>query len=281
MAKAHAVLGQVYLEEANGLAQAANEYEQAIRLLEKVNHSHPELPDQMLELALLHGDLNRIHQMAGKLDSALGSARKAAEILEQLNRQNPDTLEYEKALAVNYQMLSELHRARHEPAQALTEAQKAQSLLCQLVDRHPADTDVRIDLATCQNILGRLLQQTGEPVEALQSFQRAIDIYESMPKLDAGNSYRLASNIALSIGLIGVKNGTGESINPSKLTKADQLRRERYIGRAIELLRAAVSKGFQNIEILLSDSDLDLLRDRPDFQSLLKEVDGKEADTKP
>ena len=278
MAKGHALLGQLFLEDSKGLGPAITEYEQAILLLEKVANSHPELPDQALELALLHGDLNRIQQMAGRLDSALASIRKAGEILEQLNRQSPNVLDYQQALASTYQMMSDLHRGRHEPSMALASAQKAQTLLGRLVELHPQNVNLRLDLARSQNILGRTLQQAGEPVEALQSFQRAIDIYESLPELDAGNSYLLASNIALCIRLVGVKNGVADSLDASKLSKADLLRRERYASRAVELLKKAVKEGLLDFDVLQSDADLDPLRDRPDFQSLIKEGEEEAAD---
>ena len=280
MAKGHALLGQIFLEDADGSELALTEYQQAILLLEKVSSRHPELPDEALELALLLGDLNRIQQTTGKLDSALGSARKAMEILERLERQHPAVLDYEEGLAGTYQIMSDLHRQRSEPTQALAFAQKAQKLLGRLVELHPENVNLRLELAKSQNILGRALQQSGEPVEALRSFQRAIDIYESMPELDAGDSYHLACNIALATRLVGVKNGSGETIELSKLSKADSLRRERYGSRAIELLRRAAERGSVAVEALESNTDLDPLRDRPDFQALVNELREETTDTK-
>ena len=237
MAKGHALLGQIFLGDPDGIEPALTEYQQAILLLEKVTQLHPELPDQAFELALLLGDLNRLQQMAGKLDSALGSAGKAMEILERLDRQYPNVLNYQEGLAGIYHMMSDLHRQRREPTEALAFAQKAQALLGRLVELHPENVNLRLDLAKSQNNLGRMLQQTGEPVDALRSFQRAIDLYESMPELDSRDSYLLACNIALCIRLIGVKNGSGDTVELSKLSKADLLRRERYGNRAVELLR--------------------------------------------
>ena len=275
MAKGHALLGQIFIAQPEGAAPALTEYQQAVELLEKVNHEHPELSEEGLELALLLGDLGTIQQMAGKLDSALASGSKAAEILERLERQHPSVLNYEQGLASTYNMISELHRHRREPAEAIAFVHKARTLLERLIGLHPDDAYLRLDLAKSQNTLGRVLQETGEPVEALRSFQRAVDLYESMPELDQRNCYNLACNVALSIPLIGVKNGTAKSVDISKLSKGDQLRRKRYGDRAIEALRTAVKAEFLDLDILRSDTDLDPLRDRPDFQSLMDEVEKK------
>ena len=277
MAKGHALLGQIFASDSDEIGPALMEYQQAIALLEKVTKLRPDLPGPAFELAFIFNDLSHLQQMAGKLDSALGSAGKAMDILERLDRQYPTGLNYQQGLAGIYHLMSDLHRGRREPAEALAFAQKAQALLGRQAQLHPENVNLRLDLAESQNNLGRMLQQTGEPVDALRSFQRAIDIYESIPELDPRDSYHLACNIALSIRLIGVKNGSEDTVALSKLSKADLLRRERYSERAIELLRRAVREGPLefDVDVLQSDTDLDALRDLPDFQRLLDEIDGK------
>ena len=213
--------------------------------------------------------------MTGRLDSALGSSNKAIEILERLDKQHPGIIDYESSLASAYNFASDLHRYRREPADAITLAQKAKTLLERLSTLHRDNRTLRIDLAKSHNSLGRALQQTGEPLEALRSFQRAVDLYESVPKLDARDCYSLACNIALSVSLIGMKNGSIDVVDTSKLNKGDQLRRQRYGDRAIELLHRAVEEGFPDLDTIRSDTDLDPLRDRPDFESFVQEVEKK------
>ncbi len=276
MAKGHALLGRILATQPDGTEWAIAEFQQAVERLEKVNREHPEFSDQTCELGRCLGDLSNLEQTAGRLDSALASAGKAVENLERLERQYPAVLSYQHVLASTYHSLSELHRYRREPADAITSAQKAKTLLEKLIAQ-PDNVLFRIDLAKSQNTLGRLFQQTGEPVEALRSFQRAVDVYESIPKLDARNRYNLACNVALSIPLIGAKNGSVDAVDFSKLSKADQLRRQRYGDRAIELLHEASLEGFPDLDVLRSDTDLDPLRDRPDFQTLINEVEKKSS----
>ncbi len=277
MANGHALLGRILATQPEGTEPAIVEYQQAVELLEKVNREHPEFSDQAYELALCLGDLSNLEQTAGKLDSALASARKGMEGLERLERQHPAVLRYEHGLASAYRWVSELHRYRREPADAIAFAQRARTLLERLIAMQPDDASFRIDLAKSHNTLGRLFQQTGEPVEAFRSFQRAVDLYESIPELDARNAYGLACNVALSVPLIGVKNGSVAEVDVSKLSKGDQLRRKRYGDRAVELLRRAALEGFPDLDVLRSDTDLDPIRDQPDFQTLMDEVEKKSA----
>ncbi|MGD0039011.1 MAG: hypothetical protein ABSE84_01130, partial [Isosphaeraceae bacterium] len=58
----------------------------------------------------------------------------------------------------------------------------------------------------------------------------------------------------------------------TELSPADRLRRQVYGTRAVTALNRAVAGGFASLEVCQSDADLDSLRDRPDFQKLLKEM---------
>ena len=81
--------------------------------------------------------------------------------------------------------------------------------------------------------------------------------------------------MALCIPLVGVKNSSAVAIDEAKLSKGEQLRRKRYGDRAVELLRRAAAGGFPGLDVLRSDTDLDSIRDRSDFQSLIDEVEKK------
>ena len=174
MARAHSLLGQVWVGEPEGLKPATESCQKAVELLEGVTRDHPELADPSYRLAIDLGDLNVVQQMAGKLDSALKSLHKAVEVLERLDRQFPGVLEYQGGLASTYNMLSELHRRRREPVESLAIGQKARTWLERLVAVHPEDVYSRVDLAKAHNNIARSLQQMSDPVEALRSFQRAV-----------------------------------------------------------------------------------------------------------
>jgi tetratricopeptide (TPR) repeat protein len=57
--------------------------------------------------------------------------------------------------------------------------------------------------------------------------------------------------------------------------------RDKLAARAIELLKQAVAKGYNNAAHMKQDTDLDPLRQRDDFKKLLAELDRQRPDAKP
>jgi len=279
LAKAHGLLAEVLVTQPDGVAPALESQETAVEILKRITREHPDLADPLFQLAIYLGNLSTVQQMAGKLDSALKSSEEAISIFERLDRQYPGVLNYQVGLAGTCNLLSDLHRRRHELADALTLAQRARDMLKPLVAKHPDETITRTELAKSYTSLGRLLEETGDPVESFQSFQRAVDLYESTPDLDPRSEYSLACNLALSIPLIGMKNGMRSTVDAIKLSKTDRLRRERYGSRGVEVLRRILDRGFLDLDVLQTDTDLDPIRDRADFQDLLKDAEEKTAKT--
>ena len=103
--------------------------------------------------------------------------------------------------------------------------------------------------------------QAGKPEEALRSFQQAVDLLESLSIRDPQNSYDLACNLAQSIPLIGMKNGSSGLLG--ELSTGDQLRRQLYGNCAIEALREATGAGFVTAETIQDNTELNSLRVAP------------------
>jgi serine/threonine protein kinase/tetratricopeptide (TPR) repeat protein len=272
MAKCHAQMGQILLQERDGITPALESYQTAVDIREAIIREHPDLAEQALFLAIALGDLCAIEQLGGKLDSALGTARRAVEVFERLDRQYPGVLDYQEGLASTYNILSDVHRRRQELDESLSIAETARPLLERLVVEHPEYVHSRIDLAKTYNNIGRARQQSGEVGEALRAFQHAVDTFEGLRELGARDSYNLACNLALCIPLIGAKEGSKGVLDPDAGSKSDRKRRQTYADRAMEVLRRAVRGGFQNIEILQSDPDLLAIRSRDDFQQIIEEI---------
>ena len=273
LARVLGLLGQVLAEQPDGSGPALESYQQAVELLDAIIREQPGLADQAYLLAMDLDDVSTLQQRAGKLDSALANVRRAIDVLERLDRQYPGVLNYQGGLAGTYNLIGDLHRRRLEPAESLAFAEKARALLERLVAEHPEDTASRVNLARSYSSIGRMHQQSGEPAEALRAFQRTVNLLEGLPELDARNSYSLACNLALCIPMIGAKQGSQGAHDPEALTKGDQLRRRLYGDRAIEVLRRAVRGGSFDAEVLQSDPDLAAIRDRDDFQAIVKEVE--------
>ncbi len=271
-AEAHAAMAQIFSQQPGGTHPAIASYEKAVEILGAVTREHPGLAEETFTMALDLNDLALLQAMAGKLDSALASGQRSVAILERLDRQYPDVLKYRGGLAAGYNTIGEIYRRRQEPAESLALAEKARPLLERLAAEHPEDTVSRIDLARTYSSIGRIQQRTGWPAEALHSYQRAVDQLESLPQLEAPARYSLAADLSLCIPLFGAKPGTQGVTDEAEVSASDRTRRRLYGDRAIAVLRRAVKDGFSNVEMLRSDPDLQAIRDRDDFQAILKEL---------
>ena len=254
MAMAHTALGQLFGGLPAELLPAITAYDQAIELREAVTREHPELAEQSYQLASDLSDLSSLQQKSSQTESAVENLRRALRIFERIDQLYPGVVSYQHGLGTAYNMLSNLEHQRGEREEAFAFAQKARTLLEHLVAENPENAYYRRDLTKSHNILGRLYVQAGDPVEALRSFQRAVDLFESLQELDPQDSYNLACNVALCIPLVGVKKGVQGTAQ--ELSKGDQLRRQLYGDRAIEVLRRAANGGFLNPQIVQGETDL-------------------------
>ncbi|MGO9918683.1 MAG: protein kinase domain-containing protein [Isosphaeraceae bacterium] len=278
LATAYATAGRIVGAQTGELHKALAFYRQAIELHDAIAREHPELADQSYQLARDLSELSKLEQTAGQLDQAFQSLHRSLRIFEQLDQSYPEILVYQRGLGAIYNMMSNLQRQRAEAADSLALAQKARTLFERLVAEQPLDSELRIDLARSYNNLGRQFQQTGELAQALRSFQHAMDLYESLPDLDPQTAYQLACTVSRCIPLFGAKNQATDSRRAAvELSKSDRVRRRFYGDRAIAALRRAVHAGRFNAETLETDTDLDPLRDRSDFQDLIKELEKKPA----
>ncbi len=267
LARAYSAMGRLFFEQPNEPVRAMAAYRQAIEVLDSLTREHLELPNQFEQLAADLVDLSTLQKKTRQSELALKGLRRSLEIIERLDQLYPGVLSYQESLATNYNLLSDHQREQGETAEALTLARTARTLFEQLVAEHPNTTSFTLELARSHNIIGRLLKRGGESAEALRSLQHAIDQLDSLANLDPKNNYDLACNIALCVSLIDAK-------DPSK---TDQLRKQIYVDRAHTALRRAAKGGYLDADMLNSNPDLDSIRDRPDFQAIVKEVEEKPA----
>ena len=99
-------------------------------------------------------------------------------------------------------------------------------------------------------------QAAGHWAQAGNDFRRAVEFMERLPRLTADNLYDLACYQALLSGVLQ-RPGSGSSAAEGQAA-AD---------RAMHRLREAVAAGFRDLAHMRTDTDLDPLRSRPDFQA--------------
>jgi non-specific serine/threonine protein kinase/serine/threonine-protein kinase len=273
LASVQGALGRSLADNPEALDRAVEALSNAVDVRQSITQEHPDRFDQLHELALDLNELATVEQKTGRLEAAVKLESQAIELLEQLARRFPEVVSYQQDLYLGYDMAGRLRGQQGELKLALSLADQARIILERLRARYPRDFVYLVDLSRCHGFIGRLLYQSRRFTQAVNSFQRAVDLLESLPRLDPTNNYQIAVNLALCVALIGASETTAPPDDQAELSPTDRLRRKIYGTRAVSALSRAVEGGAAHLEDCRSNGDLDALRDRPDFQTLLQQME--------
>jgi serine/threonine-protein kinase len=131
------------------------------------------------------------------------------------------------------------------------------TILEELTGTRPSDADVASELARAEYGLARVAARGGDAEALGRHAARALELVQSLESPSPGDRYRRAV-------LLGLR---AASVTPPD--------RDKLAAEAIAALKEAVSGGFLKAHLLDRDPDLQLLRDRPDFQAVRQQI--KEA----
>jgi hypothetical protein len=145
--------------------------------------------------------------------------------------------------------------------------ERATTIQEELTHEHAENEEFRRDLSLSCIAFGRLLKATGDSAGALDVWRKADLQLESLSRPTPYDLYNLACVRAISSEL-------SSTYSPSDTRHgADQ--QQRLGDRAMDALGRGISAGFNNISQIEKDTDLDSLRSRSDFQTLLSEMRSK------
>jgi tetratricopeptide (TPR) repeat protein len=241
------------------------EHRKALALQQQLADAHPTISSFAGGRARSHNNIGISLWEFGRKEEALAACQKALPILHKLVDAHPSVTEFQDYLAWSYFNIGWMKERSGQPlAKALAAYQKALTLRQKLFDANPNVTAFQIDLADCLAKLGITQRQGGWPAEAVVSFRWAVDLLVRLPSHSKMDLYNQACYQAL-LASIAADPGSG-------LTAAEG---QAGADQAMTSLRRAVAAGFDDLANLRTDPDLDTLRQRSDFQKLLKEVEAK------
>jgi tetratricopeptide (TPR) repeat protein len=242
LAASYAALGQN--------TEALKLHEQALaRRKATLGAKHPDTLRSMYEVAVCYAGLGR-HADAAKLHEETLQLRRAS-----LGADHPDTLTSMYNLAFCYHNLDRDDEAiqLHEETLALRKAKLG--------------PDHRDTVASMAGVAGHRLRTFVKAKDAA-GCRTVAERWESLRRTEPECLYCAACYRAVTAGVIRASDQSPEAARQAG-EEAD---------RAMARLQKAVAGGYQNVASLKSDKDLDSLRDRPDFQKLLAELEaGKPA----
>jgi serine/threonine protein kinase/tetratricopeptide (TPR) repeat protein len=250
-------LGRDHLETLSGmnrLAFAYNDVKQHVKALAlreetlalqklKLPADHPDLWTTMYALANDYGFLKRYPE-ALKLHREVLELRKA-----KFGPDHPSVLW--STWGVTYQLFQLGHGAEALP------------MVEEVVER-AVRLKVQPDLIGLLNRQRTYFQQAND----VAGCRRTAELWEKLRRTDARSLYNAACYRAVTAAVLRAKDKSPAAAQEARI-EAD---------RAMTWLRQAIAAGYNNVALMKTDSDLDALRDRADFQELLAELKTKQED---
>jgi len=250
--------------------EALAAYQEALKVLEELGKGspgHSDITDFQRELAATHQNIGDIEAETQKLKEALISYQEALSIRRKLARENPAVTDDQVDLARVLCVLGGLQDRSGDAdgaIQSLRQAIDRQSLLVEMAPG--AKPHVR-DLSRQYSELARLQRKSKLPSEAIASYRQARDLLEKLPPSGGEDWQSLASWRAAAASLIGAgKTELGADLQTQKTQEEDL---------AVGALRQAAAAGFNNLDQIQKNDDYAPLRHRPEFKTLLDELEKK------
>ena len=292
-------------------AESLASHEQARTIRQRLADANPDVAQFQNDLAASYHDIGSIHRASGRATQALESYARARAISQKLADTDPSDTQFQSGLAQSHNDIGYVYQETGHLAEALASLEQGRAILQKLADANPAVTRFEGDLAqdppghrlrsgsnrppcprtgviracTCHLaktqrrqpnayslpeqagdeplLCGPGAQRSGRPLEAAVEFRRAVAIMEHLSDLqpDGYNLYNLACFRSL---LSGIAAQPGSGMTAAEATTLGE--------RAVETLRRAVAAGLEDAAFMRRDADLDPLRSRADFQTLLMDL---------
>ncbi len=283
-------LGILYRQE-HRLTDAEQAYREALAVKQKLADTFPSVPRYRRQLAGSFSNLGVLLSDLQRPEDAQTAYQKAIGLYERLAADFPAAPVYTIALAGTYTNMGRLLGDGGKLEQSLPWLTKSITVL---------DAALRKDsrLAKARTSLFAASWTRAVTLCGLKRFSQAVPDWDRAIELDDGryaNELRLkrastflnlkdhvratadAQAVAESPKATGqdLYNAAGVYAICSRFAHEDSPLAESYAGRAVRLLRQALAKGYKDPARLKTDSDLDALRSRADFQDLVRSLPEK------
>jgi serine/threonine protein kinase len=260
---------------------------------EKLVADFPRAARYRFDLATAYMNNGGLLSELGQRDEELAAFKKAVALHEGLAEEFPGMADYAVGLGGSYCNMGGLLNELDREAEALPWLEKALHTLDAVLARQPQQP-------TARQFRGNTLATRADALTKLRRYPEALHDYDEALPLTAGpardttrlgranalvRAGKCADAVAEAEAVAQVKNLPGRLLYGAACVHAlasaaaadDAPVRERYAARAVELLRAAIDRGFKEVGKLQKDRDLDPLRSRDDFKKLLDEVEARGA----
>ncbi len=271
---------------------AGKAYRHALELYQNLTTQFPASQEYRLGLAQAHSGLAYLLEHMAKLSEAAAELRSAVAIEEKLVADFPSATPYRSSLAHSLLNLATNLANNRQPEESLPSYEKAIELLQPLVAQEPRLVFQRLLLRNAHWGRAAALDGLARYADAAAEWERTLTVNNTSadePRIRRNRAQSLAragehaKAVAEVNQLVTAKDLTASAIYELAFTcaiaaaavKDDRTLQDQYAARSVELLRLAVAKGYNDVAHMKQDPDLEPLRQREDFQKLVKELEQK------
>jgi serine/threonine protein kinase len=274
--------------------KALAEFELARDHRKRLAERFPDVSAYQFVLADTHNNLGIVLIELGRRDEARLEFELARDLHKRLAEQFPSIQAYQINLGMSYCNFGNLIRDEGQPAESLEWYQKAIDALRPIHQKERLDMPAKEYLRNSYWGRAAALNRLARHTEAIKDWDQVIELSPSNEQ----QIYRASR--ALTLHLDGQVDDAVAEI--AELTKSGNWsaawwydfacvyavasgkiadKSQQYADRAMELLQTAVKAGYKDAAHMKKDTDLDVLRNREDFQKLLAELEAvKRTDKK-
>jgi tetratricopeptide (TPR) repeat protein len=240
-------------EKMNRPEEALRAYDRCMAMRKKLVEANPGNLRCKLDLFDLCGKVGDQALFRGDTPSARRYYREAIVPNEELARTDKQP-GVRKLLGLNYYRLATACLRLGESGASVEYFRKCLDVRAQLQKEIPNNVGLQIDLMLAQARCGRHAEAAAFAEKLRQNYPKNTNYL-----LQAACGYALSAP------------GVGADKSPAALTVEEQSRRQRYLDRAVEVLRQAKVNGYKDVKNLEVEPDLDPVRDHPGFLALMRE----------
>jgi tetratricopeptide (TPR) repeat protein len=284
LAAGHNNLGNFYRETGRPKgAEAA--LLKARDVLQKLADDDPNVPEYASDLTGSLNNLANLYRETGRPKEAEAAYQTALSLCQNLVDAHPTFTQYGVALGGTLCNLANLCNDV-KPEAALDFYARAIVALENVLARDPRHTTGRFFLRNAHFGRAQALTQLKRHADAVKDWDRAIDLDDGrgLPFLRLQQARSLvhagepAQALRQAAEMLQEKNPPAQMLYDLACVHtlcAAATKKEETAAKAVDLLRQAVANGYNNVDHLKMDSDLDALRRREDFKKLLGELEPK------
>jgi serine/threonine-protein kinase len=254
--RCHSIEGSIYTDLGK-TDESEKTLREGIQIYERLMAGNPRVTQYRSSLADLELRLAWPLTMNGKSEAAHACHRKAIALAEGLLADDPSSIAHQTQLARGLNMSGNLLLKEGHALEAVPLLRRALELHEVVARKHPEVLHHQSTLSYALRGVGRAEAAAGHAAEALAAYERSCKVEAALAGNYPAARYNLACTLALMV-----------PVSPPE-------RREAMALEAIAEVQKALAAGYTNVANLATDRDLDALREREDFQKLMKKLKDK------